>query len=313
MADAVKRLFPERADRRRAPPTTPRSSSTTSASRGPFTPEDLERIEADDEGRSSPKKTHVYERIEVVSREEARGAVSHRDGRGRSRSSACEDIPGGRGRSPSTATATSSTCAGDRTCRAPGQVGAFKLHRGLGRRTGGATSRNEMLQRIYGTAFGTRRRSSKKHLERIEEARSAATTAAIGPGARAVHAHASRGARLARSTCRRAWCSTTGSSTSCASSALREARLRRRSWVRSCSASSSSRRPDTTTLRRGQHVQAQGAATRARNVGQADELPRRHCLIFNTERKRSYRELPLRIAEFSRLHRNERSGTTQRA
>jgi threonyl-tRNA synthetase len=33
-----------------------------------------------------------------------------------------------------------------------------------------------------------------------------------------------------------------------------------------------------------------------------------HCLIF-ASRKRSYRELPLRLAEFSRLHRNERSGT----
>jgi threonyl-tRNA synthetase len=33
-----------------------------------------------------------------------------------------------------------------------------------------------------------------------------------------------------------------------------------------------------------------------------------HCRIFEL-RKRSYRELPLRLAEFSRLHRNERSGT----
>jgi threonyl-tRNA synthetase len=33
-----------------------------------------------------------------------------------------------------------------------------------------------------------------------------------------------------------------------------------------------------------------------------------HCLIFRSG-KRSYRELPLRFAEFSRLHRNERSGT----
>jgi threonyl-tRNA synthetase len=33
-----------------------------------------------------------------------------------------------------------------------------------------------------------------------------------------------------------------------------------------------------------------------------------HCTIFGS-RKRSYRELPIRYAEFSRLHRNERSGT----
>jgi len=33
-----------------------------------------------------------------------------------------------------------------------------------------------------------------------------------------------------------------------------------------------------------------------------------HCLVFRS-RKRSYRELPLRLAEFSRLHRNERSGS----
>ncbi len=33
-----------------------------------------------------------------------------------------------------------------------------------------------------------------------------------------------------------------------------------------------------------------------------------HCLLFRST-KRSYRELPLRLAEFSRLHRNERSGT----
>lgn len=33
-----------------------------------------------------------------------------------------------------------------------------------------------------------------------------------------------------------------------------------------------------------------------------------HCLVFRST-KRSYRELPLRLAEFSRLHRNERSGT----
>jgi threonyl-tRNA synthetase len=33
-----------------------------------------------------------------------------------------------------------------------------------------------------------------------------------------------------------------------------------------------------------------------------------HCVLFG-DKKRSYRELPLRFAEFSRLHRNERSGT----
>jgi threonyl-tRNA synthetase len=33
-----------------------------------------------------------------------------------------------------------------------------------------------------------------------------------------------------------------------------------------------------------------------------------HCVLF-ADTKRSYRELPLRLAEFSRLHRNERSGT----
>ena len=33
-----------------------------------------------------------------------------------------------------------------------------------------------------------------------------------------------------------------------------------------------------------------------------------HCHVFGS-RKRSYRELPMRLAEFSRLHRNERSGT----
>ncbi len=33
-----------------------------------------------------------------------------------------------------------------------------------------------------------------------------------------------------------------------------------------------------------------------------------HCHLFSTQ-KRSYRELPIRYAEFSRLHRNERSGT----
>jgi threonyl-tRNA synthetase len=33
-----------------------------------------------------------------------------------------------------------------------------------------------------------------------------------------------------------------------------------------------------------------------------------HCLLFRS-RKRSYRELPLRFAEFSRLHRNERTGS----
>ena len=33
-----------------------------------------------------------------------------------------------------------------------------------------------------------------------------------------------------------------------------------------------------------------------------------HCLVFRAK-KRSYRELPLRIAEFSRLHRNERTGS----
>ena len=33
-----------------------------------------------------------------------------------------------------------------------------------------------------------------------------------------------------------------------------------------------------------------------------------HCLLFRS-RRRSYRELPIRFAEFSRLHRNERSGT----
>ena len=34
-----------------------------------------------------------------------------------------------------------------------------------------------------------------------------------------------------------------------------------------------------------------------------------HCLIYKT-RKRSYRDLPIRYADFGRLHRYERSGVT---
>ena len=61
--------------------------------------------------------------------------------------------------------------------------------------------------------------------------------------------------------------------------------------------------------RAAEDAEAQSLApsrSRSRARAQADELPS-HCVIFGS-RKRSYRELPWRVADFGRLHRYERGG-----
>ena len=145
--------------------TTPRSSSTTSASRARFTPEDLERIEEEmaADRRRGP-------RLRARRGEPRRGGAS--SSRPAARSSSWSRLarhPGGRDASPSTATATSSTCAAARTCSAPRRSAPFKLLETSGAYFKG-DERNEMLQRIYGTAFATAEELDA-YFAQLEEAR----------------------------------------------------------------------------------------------------------------------------------------------
>jgi threonyl-tRNA synthetase len=162
MADAVKRLFPSvqidvgRSDHSE-------KYQYDFKTEQPFTPEDLARIE-EEMGRIVAEKA-PFER-EVVEREEARALfVSLGE---ELKVSRLDDIPPGE--------AITLFRHGDFVdlCRGPhvqhtGQIGAFKLVEAAGAYWRGDES-NPMLQRIYGTAFASKR-ELEEHLARIEEAR----------------------------------------------------------------------------------------------------------------------------------------------
>jgi threonyl-tRNA synthetase len=162
MADAVKRLFPSvqidvgRSDHSE-------KYQYDFKTERPFTPEDLARIE-EEMGRIVAEKA-PFER-EVVDREAARALFA----------SLGEDLKVSRLDDIPPDDAITIFRHGDFVdlCRGPhvqhaGQIGAFKLLEAAGAYWRGDES-NPMLQRIYGTAFATKR-ELEEHLARIEEAR----------------------------------------------------------------------------------------------------------------------------------------------
>ena len=88
------------------------------------------------------------------------------------------------------------------------QIGALTLLEVFGHVLPRATSRGPKLQRIYGTAYSSKK-ELKAHLHRIEEARRSATTAASVVDLGLFTIDPVTLARVRPSTCPRAWLSTT--------------------------------------------------------------------------------------------------------
>ena len=292
MADAVKRLFPGvqidvgRKDHSE-------KYQYDFLVERPFTPEDLERIEA--EMRGIIKEDAPFER-EVVSRDEA--AALFRAAGEELKVARLADIPEG---DPITLYRHGDfvdLCRGPHVQRS-GQIGAVKLLEVAGAYWKG-DERNPMLQRIYGTAFA-KKRELDEYLERIEEAkrrdhRRLGTQLdlfhidPVSPGSPFYHP---KGVALYNE--------------------LVE-------FVRSLYPKYGYEEVITPQVVRAELFQTSGHYEMFREDmfhfegDEGEELfvkPMNcpgHCLLYNST-KRSYRDLPLRFAEFSRLHRNERSGT----
>jgi len=162
MADAVKRLFPDcqidvgRSDHSE-------KFQYDFRVEKPFTPEDLERIEA--EMARIVSEDTPFERRQV-SRDEARRLFEEMGEE--LKVSRLADIPDGEDITLFSHGEFVDLCRGPHVQHA-GQIGAFKLLEVAGAYWRGDES-NPMLQRIYGTAFGNKK-ELKQHLERLEEAR----------------------------------------------------------------------------------------------------------------------------------------------
>ena len=259
----------------------------------PFSPDDLTRIE--DEMRRILRERAPFER-EVVSRERAREIFS---GLGETlKLSRLEDIPEGEPISVYRHGAFVDLCRGPHVQHA-GQIGAVKLLEAAGAYWRG-DERNPMLQRIYGTAFA-KKEELERYLSRIEEAKQRdhrRVGAALdlfhidplSPGSPVYHP---RGMILYNGLV---------------------------DYIRSLYPRYGYQEVMTPQVFRSELFKRSGHYEQFREdmfvmEGDRDEeliiKPMNcpgHCELFN-HGKRSYRELPLRFAEFSRLHRNERSGT----
>jgi threonyl-tRNA synthetase len=293
MADAVKRLFPGvqidvgRADH------SEKFQYDFKVER-PFSPEDLARIEAEMQ-RILAERTPFTR--EVVSRDEARARLAALGEE--LKLSRLEDIPGGE-------LITLFQHAGFvDLCRGPhvqhtGQIGAVKLLEAAGAYWRGDESQ-PMLQRIYGTAFGSKK-ELELHLERLEEAKRR-DHRRVGPELGLFHLDP-----LAP-----------GSPFYLPKGMLVYNGLV--DFIRSLYPKYGYQEVMAPLLLRAEIFKRSGHYDKFHDdmfwlagADEGEELGVKamncpgHCRIFEL-RKRSYRELPLRFAEFSRLHRNERSGT----
>ncbi len=162
MADAVKRLFPDaQVDAGRSDHSEKFQYDFRTAN--PFSPDDLEAIEA--EMKKILKEKSDFSR-EVVSREEARQIFAELGEQLKVERLA--DIPDGVEITLFRHGQFVDLCRGPHV-RNVKQIGAMKLLEAAGAYLRGDES-NEMLQRIYGTAFASKD-ELKAHLERIEEAK----------------------------------------------------------------------------------------------------------------------------------------------
>ncbi len=292
MADAVKRLFPA------AQIDVGRSDHSEKFQydflvERPFTPQDLERIE--DEMRRILAEGAVFER-EVVSREEAK--VRFADSGEHLKVSRIDDIPEGDPITIYRHGGFQDLCRGPHVQRAD-QIGAVKLIELAGAYWRG-DERNPMLQRVYGTAFASRKELDQ-HFERLEQARRRDHRRLgqeldlfhldpLSPGSPFFHP---KGVVLFNELV---------------------------NYVRGLYPKYGFQEIITPQIFRADLFKTSGhyenfGDDMFRFQGDEDEelfvKPMNcpgHCVFYNTA-KRSYRDLPLRFAEFTRLHRNERSGT----
>ncbi|MGH0036530.1 MAG: threonine--tRNA ligase [Myxococcota bacterium] len=293
MADAVKRLFPD------VQIDVGRSDHSEKFQYDflvdePFTPEDLERIEK--EMQSIIGEKAAFER-QVVTREEARALFSEMGEE--LKVSRLADIPDDAEITIFRHGRFADLCRGPHVQRAD-QIGAVHLTEVSGSYWRGDES-GPKLQRIYGTAFATRK-ELKAHLQRLEEARKR-DHRRVGADLELFHMDPlSPGAPfyLPRGV------------------VLYNALV---DYMRDLYPKYGYHEVITPQLFRSELFKTSGHYDKFHDdmywfegSDEGEELGVKamncpgHCHLFAT-RKRSYRELPIRWAEFSRLHRNERSGT----
>ncbi|MDH3212471.1 MAG: threonine--tRNA ligase [Myxococcales bacterium] len=292
MADAVKRLFPT------AQIDVGRSDHSQKFQydfrvERPFTPEDLERIEK--EMGTIVAENAAFSREEMT-REEAKALFRSRDED--LKLSRLQDIPEDEAITVFRHGDFADLCRGPHVQRAE-QIGAWKLLEVAGSYWRGDES-NPMLQRIYGTAFPTRR-ELEAHLERLEEARRrdhrrvgvALELFYVDPISPGSPFYLPKGVVLYNGLV---------------------------DFMRSLYPRYGYQEVITPQIFRTEIFKTSGHYELFRDDmflmegDEGEEIALKpmncpgHCQIFSS-RKHSYRELPVRYAEFSRLHRNERSGT----
>jgi len=293
MADAVKRLFPD------AQIDVGRSDHSEKFQydflvEEPFTPEDIERIEKEMVSILGEKRD-FHRR--VVTREEARARLA--DMGEDLKVARLDDIPEGADITFFEHGDFVDLCRGPHVANTS-QIGAVKLLEVSGSYWRG-DEQGPRLQRIYGTAFASKK-ELKAHLQRIEEAKKRDHRRvgqqlglfhmdAISPGS---PFYLPKGMALYNGLV---------------------------DFMRSLYPRYGYQEVMTPQLFRSDLFKTSGhyfkfyedmywfaGSDEGEELGiKAMNCPA-HCELFRTTR-RSYRELPLRFAEFSRLHRNERSGT----
>jgi threonyl-tRNA synthetase len=293
MADAVKRLFPGAQIDVGRTDHSEKFQYDFKVER-PFLPEDLARIE-EEMGRIVAERAPF--RREVVSREAARAELAALGEE--LKLSRLEDIPAGE---PITLFRHGGFVD---LCRGPhvqhtGQIGALKLLEAAGAYWRGDESQ-PMLQRIYGTAFASKK-ELELHLERLEEAKRR-DHRRVGPELGLFHLdpiapgspfYLPKGMVVYNGLV---------------------------DFIRSLYPKYGYQEVMAPLLLRAELFKRSGHYEKFHDdmfwfagADEGEELGVKamncpgHCHMFGL-RKRSYRDLPLRFAEFSRLHRNERSGT----
>jgi threonyl-tRNA synthetase len=292
MADAVKRLFPKvqidvgRTDHSE-------KFQYDFLVERPFTPEDLEQIEKEMGTILAEKSAFTRE---SWTREQAR-AFFHEQGE-ELKVSRLGDIPEDQEITVFRHGGFVDLCRGPHVQRAD-QIGAFKLLEVAGAYWRG-DERNPMLQRIYGTAFATRK-ELEEHLERVEEARRR-DHRRVGAELELFHLDAI----------------SPGSPFYLPKGMVVYNELV--DFVRELYPKYGFTEVMTPQIFRTELFKTSGHYQLFKDDmflmegDEGEELGVKpmncpgHCHLFSL-RKHSYRELPIRYAEFSRLHRNERSGT----
>jgi threonyl-tRNA synthetase len=292
MADAVKRLIPNvqidvgRTDHSE-------KFQYDFLTEQPFSPEDLERIEAEMKRILAEDAPFLREEVSRADAKRLFTAMGED-----LKVSRIDDIPEGQ---PITLFRHGNfvdLCRGPHVQHA-GQVGAFKLLEVAGAYWRG-DERNPMLQRIYGTAFASEKELDE-HLARLEEARRRDHRRLgqeldlfhidpLAPGSPFYHP---KGMALYNGLV---------------------------AYIRSLYPKYGYQEVMTPQLFRAELFKTSGHYQEFHDDmfwfegDEGEELGVKamncpgHCRLY-LSRKRSYRDLPLRFAEFSRLHRNERSGT----